>query len=181
MPQPGPGRTRQAAELVQRDGYRPEGSGAGVERGRAGAARFSYEASREAEADQVAVGDLLRGQQAAAAGLAGLDLPAAEAGAQVLGVAAEDQRAALVTAVGDQALELVTRAAIAYTFCVVNHDDGGPGDRGQRRGQVFGGQVAAGKDGGDALAAVQRAERRGARGEHNQAGARGQQRPDLRG
>src|SRR5437899_978544 len=102
-----------AAGLVQRDGDCAEGAVAGVEQGPAGADWFSDEASREAEADQVAVGDLLRGQQAAAAGLASLDLPAAEAGAQVLRVAAEDQRAALVTAVGDQCPELVTRAAIA--------------------------------------------------------------------
>ena len=40
------------------------------EQGPAGADWLSDEASREAEADQVAVGDLLRGQQAAAAGLA---------------------------------------------------------------------------------------------------------------
>jgi hypothetical protein len=74
------------AGLVQRDGDCPEGSVAGVEEGPAGADGFPDEASREAEADQVTVGDLLRGQQAAAAGLAGLDLPAAEAGAQVLGL-----------------------------------------------------------------------------------------------
>src|SRR5215475_5244706 len=162
--------------LVQWDGYGSESSVAGVEEGAAGADGFSDEASREAEADQVAVGDLLRGEQATAAGLAGLDLPAAEAGAQVLGVAAEDQRAALVAAVGDKGLEGVTRAAIAYSICVVNHDDGGPSEPGQRCGQLLCGEIAAGKDGGYAGAAVQRAEGGGAGGEDHQAGARGQQR-----
>jgi hypothetical protein len=50
------GHPRQAGS-VQRDGDCAEGAVAGVEEGPAGADGFADEASRQAEADQVAVGD----------------------------------------------------------------------------------------------------------------------------
>jgi hypothetical protein len=111
--------------LSDRHGHSDQRPVAAVQQGAAGAGRLSDDVTGQPYPDQVTFRQGDRGGQATSSGPLGLDLPAGEADADALGVAAEDQSPAAVAAVSDQAAQLTGRAAVAQQLRVVDQQDAG--------------------------------------------------------
>ena len=115
-------------------GDRHEVAVSGVQQAAARAGRPADETAREPDSDQVALRQRGRGGQAAAARPLGVDLPAAEAEADAVGVPGEDQGPSGLAAERDQAAEFRGRGAVAQQFRIVDERDAPPVEGGQRLG-----------------------------------------------
>src|SRR5260370_365 len=108
-----PGSQEQRLSLYRGDGDGNELAVTGIQEAAAGARLLPKNITREPHPDQVSLGDGGRGGQGAATGPVGLDLPAIEADADVLGVPGEDQGAPGVASEGDQTAQFAGGAAVA--------------------------------------------------------------------
>ena len=117
--------------LLRWHGNSDEAAVSGVQQAAARACRLADDIARQANTDQLPLGEGSRRGQAAPAGPPGLNLPSGKPDAYNLGVPGEDQRPPGVSPERDETAQFASRTAISQDFRVVDQHDAGSAERGE--------------------------------------------------